>query len=331
MLSYFTLRKLLALTLLLAIAVSYAGPAAANNQSRSLVDATQRGTRVQASTLKASSFAPWPLANGLTATGSLNSTDDYYMWYIDVDVGAHSMRSILTFSSPSADFDLYGAFGYQPTRTYYDWSGTRGGGEDESYLNPLNGRWYIMVYSYSGNGSYSLTVTIEYGNSLINTVFAGSAFIAIGASAFILLMVVALRRRRTSGHSGTRQSYQQPSASQSDVSIPEAIRIRLPPTPSAKCGSCGASLVVGEDYCWNCGAKITAPISRTAKPPGRTVTELRRGICMVCGLSLAKGDEMLSCPHCGNLAHRNHLLEWLHVKDYCPLCRKHLDQRDLIM
>jgi hypothetical protein len=53
------------------------------------------------------------------------------------------------------------------------------------------------------------------------------------------------------------------------------------------------------------------------------------GKCMVCNLDVDSDDAVLRCPHCGNMAHKIHMLEWLHVKDYCPVCRRHLEERDL--
>jgi predicted nucleic acid-binding Zn-ribbon protein len=50
---------------------------------------------------------------------------------------------------------------------------------------------------------------------------------------------------------------------------------------------------------------------------------------MVCKASLEKNDEMLFCPFCGSLAHKDHLLEWLHVKGYCPSCGRHLEDDEV--
>lgn len=50
------------------------------------------------------------------------------------------------------------------------------------------------------------------------------------------------------------------------------------------------------------------------------------GKCIVCNLAISKADEVVFCPHCGSPAHREHMLEWLHTHDYCPVCEKHLDE-----
>jgi hypothetical protein len=83
------------------------------------------------------------------------------MWYIEVDADAESMRTVLTCGS--ADFDVYGRLGAEPTTSTYDWRGYTSGGEDVTFSSPGAGTWYIMVRSYSGTGSYELTCTITYG------------------------------------------------------------------------------------------------------------------------------------------------------------------------
>lgn len=101
------------------------------------------------------------LTSGQTATSSLSATGATEMWTIDVGANAVSMHSVL--NCGSADFDLYGRRGAEPTTSTYDWRGYTSGGEDVTFSNPGAGTWYIMVRSYSGTGPYQLTVTITYG------------------------------------------------------------------------------------------------------------------------------------------------------------------------
>jgi hypothetical protein len=49
--------------------------------------------------------------------------------------------------------------------------------------------------------------------------------------------------------------------------------------------------------------------------------------CIVCNLPVTRADDVVFCPHCGNPAHKDHMLEWLHTHDYCPVCEKHLDEQ----
>lgn len=99
------------------------------------------------------------LTSGVTVTGSLAAQYDTEMWFIQVGASALSMRTVLTCGS--ADFDVYGRLGAEPTTSTYDWRGYTSGGEDVTFNSPGEGTWYIMVRSYSGTGSYELTVTIE--------------------------------------------------------------------------------------------------------------------------------------------------------------------------
>ncbi|MDF1540955.1 MAG: caspase family protein, partial [Candidatus Thorarchaeota archaeon] len=92
----------------------------------------------------------------------LSATGTTEMWTIQVNADCESMYSVLTCGS--ADFDLYGRLGAAPTTSTYDWRGYTGGGEEVTFNNPGAGTWYIMVRSYSGSGSYGLTVTLTYGS-----------------------------------------------------------------------------------------------------------------------------------------------------------------------
>jgi len=100
------------------------------------------------------------LEDGVPVTSSLSGTGQTEMWYIEVGANCLSMYSVLTCGS--ADFDLYGRLGTEPTTSTYDWRGYTSSGEEVTYSNPGAGTWYIMVRSYSGSGSYTLTVTLTY-------------------------------------------------------------------------------------------------------------------------------------------------------------------------
>jgi len=47
---------------------------------------------------------------------------------------------------------------------------------------------------------------------------------------------------------------------------------------------------------------------------------LTADVCMVCKLFLNDNDKILQCPICESLYHRDHLLEWVKVKKRCPVC-----------
>ncbi|WXG44345.1 MAG: FG-GAP-like repeat-containing protein [Promethearchaeati archaeon SRVP18_Atabeyarchaeia-1] len=70
----------------------------------------------------------------------------------------------------------------------------------------------------------------------------------------------------------------------------------------------------------------------TAGSDGRAMRESGTpsfGRCIVCGMEIRRGEMLVTCASCGSMAHRLHMLEWLHVHDYCPACGKHLDERSL--
>jgi hypothetical protein len=102
------------------------------------------------------------LTSGETVYSSLAAQYDTEMWTIEVGANCESMHSVL--NCGSADFDLYGRLGAEPTTSTYDWRGYTTGGEDILYDFPGAGTWYIMVRSYSGTGAYDLTVTLDYGS-----------------------------------------------------------------------------------------------------------------------------------------------------------------------
>jgi predicted RNA-binding Zn-ribbon protein involved in translation (DUF1610 family) len=51
--------------------------------------------------------------------------------------------------------------------------------------------------------------------------------------------------------------------------------------------------------------------------------------CTVCNLDVRKGQDIVQCPYCGNVSHKAHILEWLHVKNTCPACNEHLSESEL--
>jgi predicted RNA-binding Zn-ribbon protein involved in translation (DUF1610 family) len=91
-------------------------------------------------------------------------------------------------------------------------------------------------------------------------------------------------------------------------------------------------------YCPNCGAILPQATQKAA--PMILVNEATQGDiivspseqserCMVCDLELKPGEDIVSCPQCGNAAHRTHLIEWVHKRHTCPMCRMNLTDADL--
>ncbi len=45
--------------------------------------------------------------------------------------------------------------------------------------------------------------------------------------------------------------------------------------------------------------------------------------CMVCNLIVEPSKQnIIYCPHCNSPAHREHLIEWIKIKSFCPNCKK---------
>jgi hypothetical protein len=134
-------------------------------------------------------------------------------------------------------------------------------------------------------------------------------------------------RRPDRQQGGSRRFY---SGSRPYVNVPDVMSPKVKPVSTPRsprtCPSCGATIrFSGADFCQNCGIKLRTGL-QTAQPPARGVPQ---GACIVCGLLLQGSGDIVTCPYCGGVAHRAHMLEWLHVKDYCPMCRRHLEVQDL--
>jgi predicted amidophosphoribosyltransferase len=99
------------------------------------------------------------------------------------------------------------------------------------------------------------------------------------------------------------------------------------------CNHCEAVIMLSNaKFCSNCGARLQQAheyvIPMEAKADNHTAVTTEHGEeCMVCNLELNEGDDVVWCPHCGNPAHKAHLLEWIRVKSTCPICRKYLSQQ----
>jgi hypothetical protein len=95
------------------------------------------------------------------------------------------------------------------------------------------------------------------------------------------------------------------------------------------CGSAVSSLE--SRFCSNCGASL--PVQTVVGQQldrGRSVVDDGFvGNCMVCSLGVRLTDPIAYCPHCGSVAHRVHLLQWLYLHKECPACREHLSEQEL--
>ncbi|MGQ9723555.1 MAG: hypothetical protein ACUVXA_19820 [Candidatus Jordarchaeum sp.] len=75
------------------------------------------------------------------------------------------------------------------------------------------------------------------------------------------------------------------------------------------CMFCGGNFPEGGDIC-----------------PERGEERVR---CSVCQLKIVFDDDVIRCLHCGVLSHRDHLLEWIKIRGFCPNCRERLIENDI--
>jgi hypothetical protein len=104
------------------------------------------------------------------------------------------------------------------------------------------------------------------------------------------------------------------------------------------CNHCHAVIMLSNaKFCSNCGSSLrhgledATPYGEEEKANAKQRASAEAGNgekCMVCHLELSGGDDVVWCPNCGNPAHRNHLLEWIHVRNCCPVCRMNLREKD---
>jgi hypothetical protein len=78
---------------------------------------------------------------------------------------------------------------------------------------------------------------------------------------------------------------------------------------AGRCVFCGGNFPEELDICPECGEE--------------------RVKCSVCQLNIAFGDDVVRCPHCGVLSHRDHLLEWIKIRGFCPNCREKLSKVEI--
>ncbi|MHA1604451.1 MAG: hypothetical protein ACTSWF_07365, partial [Candidatus Freyarchaeota archaeon] len=76
-----------------------------------------------------------------------------------------------------------------------------------------------------------------------------------------------------------------------------------------RCVFCGGNFPEELDICPECGKE--------------------RVRCSVCQLNIVFGDDVVRCPHCCVLSHRDHLLEWIKIRGFCPNCRERLIESDI--
>jgi hypothetical protein len=151
--------------------------------------------------------------------------------------------------------------------------------------------------------------------------------ILFGASFVVFLGVAAVfvfRSRRNQTERPVR-----PEEAEEETEMVPARQVR-------RCVRCGAILAENASYCLRCGEPIGGV--QLPKGPKSALEPIRRARsnasligqrCMVCDLPVKRGEELVRCPHCNNIAHKTHMLEWLHVRGTCPVCGEHIEDSSL--
>jgi hypothetical protein len=126
------------------------------------------------------------LTPGVSEGGSLSATSQSDKYSVTIDDGYDSLTIQMDESVSGYDFDLYLRYQYWPTTSEYDVRGyTSPPSETCTIDNPAGGSYGIMVYSYSGGGSYTIKATLTGGSStttlILDTPLTGQSLAATGA------------------------------------------------------------------------------------------------------------------------------------------------------
>jgi predicted RNA-binding Zn-ribbon protein involved in translation (DUF1610 family) len=240
---------------------------------------------------------------------------------------------------PGASILCTGAPSGQPS---FSSSTTWDGDGHVSFISLVSG-YYSFQFSCPGYGSKSISTYLGYStweklSVMLSVSWGGGGSdggvlgvpLVFFSSILVVLLIlgtiglVARRSDRWGTGSGSVHVGNRPNTAMPDIALPKEEPVSSARAPRI-CPSCGAAITYrAAEYCRTCGARLPAA-SQTARPRSRRGIS---GYCTICGLRIQDGSDTLKCPRCGGVAHRIHMLEWLHVKDYCPICQKHLEERD---
>ena len=78
-----------------------------------------------------------------------------------------------------------------------------------------------------------------------------------------------------------------------------------------------------KNLCLNCGYELKSSYEACSNcqqiPPK----------CSICQGLIKRGDMVFECPSCNNLAHQEHLSQWMRIKQECPICKTKISKRTL--
>jgi uncharacterized delta-60 repeat protein len=204
-------------------------------------------------------------------------------------------------------------------------------------------RYWFAVEAYDGASppNYSGVSNSPSGTTAGGTGSVEAPLIVVPVMAsvvalvFLVALVYARQRRTPTGVPRDGSTSSEEGSTEVEVatfSVPRSVRGRIRKVPAVAidlCPHCGAKMRVPDaEFCWNCGASLERNSEGVLIGYGGREAATA-GRCMVCNSDVMKTDVVARCPYCRNVAHKVHLLEWLHVKDYCPICGEHLVESDL--
>ena len=94
----------------------------------------------------------------------------------------------------------------------------------------------------------------------------------------------------------------------STIKSEKKVKSRTSKQTNFTCSSCGELFPVNETHCSSCGS---------TKP-----------VCIVCLSDLGIEQEVVKLNCCSEYSHKEHIINWLNVKGFCPKCEKEIEKND---
>jgi 5-hydroxyisourate hydrolase-like protein (transthyretin family) len=179
--------------------------------------------------------------------------------------------------------------------------------ENSCYITAMKSGYYAQRISLTLSPTNETRVTISLVSLFPSTSDGiGIVLLAIALPVFLVIapLLVVDRRRRDSASGNVS-----PTREVVDLSNEERGR---------------TNALYPENYEVDVHLRSETMISKGAQMPDASL-----GTCMICHMKFEQGDIGVRCPYCGSMAHKTHMLEWLHVENYCPVCGAHINEHDL--